>query len=208
MSIRTRSLSRGAGKLKIRETSLHCHQRVHFQRQNLPHILGMEKVSSLIPVNPHSSQVITQQVEERVARQKAERIRNPVRLVRRVVVIRLISLSQLANRLCSLIIRSRPNPQGNSIKRMRRVLLQNKSMVNTMRLCATGTNLDIMRKTSLSQSQNVSETILYYNSTPCMTAHPALMQVSRTRIAACNDLAISLSCSNLGLLPRISGNQN
>jgi hypothetical protein len=35
------------------------------------------------------------------------------------------------------------------------------------------------------------------------TSHPTL-----TRIAACNDLAISLSCSSLGLLPRISGSQN
>jgi hypothetical protein len=30
----------------------------------------------------------------------------------------------------------------------------------------------------------------------------------RTLIAACSDLAISLSCSNLGLLPSISGSQN
>jgi hypothetical protein len=29
-----------------------------------------------------------------------------------------------------------------------------------------------------------------------------------TLIAACKALAISLSCSSLGLLPRISGNQN
>ena len=30
---------------------------------------------------------------------------------------------------------------------------------------------------------------------------------ARTLMAACNDLAISLSCSNLGLLPKISGSQ-
>lgn len=32
--------------------------------------------------------------------------------------------------------------------------------------------------------------------------------LAHTLIAECNDLAISLSCSNLGLLPRISGSQN
>jgi hypothetical protein len=35
-----------------------------------------------------------------------------------------------------------------------------------------------------------------------------MSRLKLTRIAACNDLAISLSCSNLGLLPRISGSQN
>lgn len=65
-------------------------------------------------------------------------------------------------------------------------------MVNAVGLAATSANLNIMREASLSMSVN----------------HPAMAQFrEHTRMAACRDLAMSLSCSSLGLLPRISGSQ-
>ena len=110
----------------------------------------MEEVCGLIPMNPHAPQVIAQQVEQRVPRQKTERVRDPVRLVRRVIIIGFVPFAQFSDRLGPLIVCPRPHPKGNSIERMRGVLLQDKCVVNAVWLRASGTNLDIVGKACLS----------------------------------------------------------
>lgn len=65
-------------------------------------------------------------------------------------------------------------------------------MMDAVRLTSAGANFDIMGETCLTRSALFKKTELS----------------ALTLIAAYKALAISLSCSNLGLLPRISGNQN
>lgn len=66
-----------------------------------------------------------------------------------------------------------------------------------MRLALASANLNIVRETDLSG----------YLASPLSTA-AYVEQYQLTLMAACRALAISLSCSNLGLLPSISGSQN
>lgn len=100
-------------------------------------------------MDPHSSQIVTKKVEQRVPRQKAEGIGNPVSLVWIVIVVRLIPLPQFPNRLRALIIRTGPNSQRDSVECMAGILLENECMMDTMRLCAACTYFDIVGEASL-----------------------------------------------------------
>lgn len=70
-------------------------------------------------------------------------------------------------------------------------------MMYTLRLSPAGTNFDVVREAILSTLAKVR------GKDP-----DEAYQKSLTLIAAYKARAISLSCSNLGLLPRISGSQN
>jgi hypothetical protein len=78
-------------------------------------------------------------------------------------------------------------------------LLENEGMVDAVGLAAAGANFDIMGEAGL---EEVMVSIL---ARECKRI--CLVQIF-TFMAACKALAISLSCSSLGLLPRISGSQN
>jgi len=110
----------------------------------------VEKVGGLIPVNPHAPQIITQQIEQRIPRQEAERIGDPVSLIGSIVIVGLVPFSQFPNRLRPLVIGPRPYSQSNSIERVRGVLLKDKCVVDAVWLRAAGANLDIVREANLS----------------------------------------------------------
>lgn len=78
----------------------------------------MEQVGRLVPVNPHTAEVVTEQVVQRVPGQEAQAVRNPVSLIGIVVEIGFRLLAHLANRLRTLFVGARPDAQGNTIKRM------------------------------------------------------------------------------------------
>lgn len=109
----------------------------------------MEQVGSLVPVNPHASKVIPEQVVERVARQETQAVWNPVRLLGTVVEIRLGAFSQVADGLGSFLVGAGPDAESNSIEGMRRVLLENKRVMDAVGLTLAGANLDVVRETCL-----------------------------------------------------------
>lgn len=164
MSIRTRSFNRGAGKLKIRETSLKPSQHLSSPIFAYIYSLSMEKVGCLVPMNPHPPQVVTQQIEQWVTRQEAQRVWYPICLFRIIKIIRLIAFPEFPDRLRTLVIRPRPNPERDAVECMRRVLLQHKCMVDAVRLCSSGADLNVVRKAGLS-SPSLASVI---SSAPCI----------------------------------------
>ena len=167
------------------------------EAQDARDLLGVEEVGGLVPVNPHSPEVVTQQVVQRVAGEEAQAVGNPVGLLGVVVEIRLSLLAQLPDGLSTLLVRARPDTQANTVQRVGRVLLQDEGMVSTVRLGFTGADFHVVREACLSLLIPPPHTHTY-----------SLDRYELTLIAECSALAISLSCSNLGLLPRISGSQN
>ena len=114
----------------------------------------MEQVGGFVPVNPHTSQVVSQKVVERIAGEKAQTVWDPVGLLGRIIEISLRPLSKVPDGLCTFLICAGPDTKGNSIKRMGRVLLENEGMVNTVWLASASADFDVMRKTSLETNQS------------------------------------------------------
>ena len=112
-------------------------------------LFSVEQVGCFVPVDPHASKVITQQVVERVSRQETQAVRDPVGLVGRVVEIRLCLLAQIPDGLCTLLICSGPDTEGNSVQGVRGVLLQDEGVVNAMGLALACAYFNIVRETSL-----------------------------------------------------------
>jgi len=107
----------------------------------------VEEVGGLVPVDPHATEVITEQVVKGISGQKAETVRDPICLARGVVVVRLGPLAEFTDRLCALFVGARPDSQSNAIESVRRILLEDESVMNAMRLAGTGADFDIMRET-------------------------------------------------------------
>lgn len=108
----------------------------------------MEEVRRLVPVDPHSAQVITEEIVQRVSGEEGQAVRDPVCLVRVVVKVGLGAFPEVPDCLGSLLVGARPNTQTDTIERVRGVLLEDESMVNAVWLAATGADLDIMREAS------------------------------------------------------------
>lgn len=162
----------------------------------------MEKIRSLVPVNPHAAEVVAEQVIQGIAGKEAQAVRNPVRLLARVVEVGLGALAEIANRLGALLVGAGPDPQGNAVERVAAVLLKHEGVMHAVRLAPSRADLDVGGEARLPKSAIViSTTGLGRGSNPTTSCQLTL-------IAACKDLAISLSCSSLGLEPRISGSQN
>jgi len=158
----------------------------------------MEQVGGLVPVDPHASEIVSKEVVERITRKETEAVRNPVGLIRSLIVIGFCPLSQLPDGLGTLLVSSRPDAQSDTIESVRGVLLQNIRMVDAMGLATSGADFNIVREACLFvMISNALLTWVAWNKKNLLTL-----------IAACNERAISLSCSSLGLLPRISGSQN
>lgn len=100
-------------------------------------------------MNPHTPEVVTQQVVQGVPGEETQAVGNPVGLIGIVVVIRLRLLSQFPNSLSSLLISARPDSQGDTIESMGGILLEDEGMVNAVRLALAGANLDIVREACL-----------------------------------------------------------
>jgi hypothetical protein len=147
-------------------------------------------------MNPHASEIVAEKIVQRIPRKKRKTIGDPVGLVDVIVEIRFGPLSQVADGLSSLFIGPGPNAEGNSVKGVRGVLLENKCMVDTVRLASPSADLNIVGEACLGIWLAPNDSFGIPNGS------------KHTFIAACRARAISLSCSSLGLLPRISGSQN
>lgn len=115
----------------------------------------MEKVGGFVPVNPHSSQIVSQQVVQRVSRQETQAVRDPISLFSGVIEVGLCPSSQVANRLRSFAVGLRPDPESNAIKRLRRVLLEDERVVDTVWLAPACADFDIMREARLQIYVNI-----------------------------------------------------
>jgi hypothetical protein len=79
------------------------------EAQDTRDLLGMEQVGSLIPVNPHSSEVVAKKIVERIPREEAQAVRDPVCLVGSVSIVGLGLSAELTNGLSTLLVSSRPD---------------------------------------------------------------------------------------------------
>jgi hypothetical protein len=120
-----------------------------WEAQDARDLLGMEQIGGLIPVNPHASKIVSKEVVERITRQERQAVRDPVCLIRVVVVVALSPLTKVADGLGSLLIGSRPHSQADSVECVRRILLKNEGVMDAVRLASACANLDIMREAGL-----------------------------------------------------------
>ena len=109
----------------------------------------MEEVSSLVPVDPHSTQVVAEKIVQRAARQEAQAVRDPVGLAGSVKVIGFSTLAKVANGLRALVISTRPDAKSDTVQCVRRVLLEDECVMDTVRLAGTGADLNIVREAGL-----------------------------------------------------------
>lgn len=119
------------------------------EAEDARNLLGVEEVSGLVPVNPHPSKVVTEKVVQRVTGQERETVGDPVGLVRVVVEVRLGPLAQVTDGLRPLLVGAGPDSEGDAVECVRRVLLENKGVVDAVRLAASSADLDIVREASL-----------------------------------------------------------
>ena len=165
----------------------------------------MEKVRSLVPVNPHAPEIVAKKVVERISRKEAQAIRYPISFVGDIVIVRLRLSSKFADSLCTPLICTGPNTERDAVQGMLRILLKDERMVQALWLASAGDKLDVMWKASLA---NVQHNFMGVFETKSQHKERSGVSGVRTLIAACSDLAISLSWSIRGLLPNISGNPN
>lgn len=124
------------------------------EAENARYLLGVEKIGSLVPVHPHTSKVVAQKVVERIPREKAQAVRNPISLVRDIMVIRLRLSSKLPNGFGTPLVCSGPHAECNTVERVLRILLQDKRMVQALRLAATSDEFDVVGETGLDGCQH------------------------------------------------------
>lgn len=120
-----------------------------WEAQNARDFLGMEEIGSLVPVNPHAAEVVTQKIVERIPGKERQAVWDPVGLIGVVVVVRLSPLPQIPDRLRPLLVGPRPDAQANSVKRVGRILLKNESVVDAVRLAPASADLNIVGETGL-----------------------------------------------------------
>jgi hypothetical protein len=125
------------------------------EAENAGYLLRVEEIGSLVPVNPHASKVVAKQVVERVPREKAQAIRNPISFVRDIMVIRFRLPSEFTDGFGTPLICSRPHTECNTVKRVLRILLQDKGMVEALRLASASDQFDIVGETSLEGCQYI-----------------------------------------------------
>ena len=75
----------------------------------------MEEIGSFVPVNPHTTKVIAQQVVERVSGQEAEAVRYPVGFVSCISVVWLGLSSKVTDCLCAFLVCARPDSESNAV---------------------------------------------------------------------------------------------
>jgi hypothetical protein len=105
-------------------------------------------------MDPHASKVVTQKVVQGISRQERETVGDPVYFVGVVVKVRLRPLPEIADRLSPLFVGSRPDAEADAIESVRRVLLEDESVVHAVWLASAGADFDIMGETSLVSVSN------------------------------------------------------
>jgi hypothetical protein len=144
----------GRGELVAEGIVLHvdAHQVVEArggEAEDARDLLGVEEVGGLVPVDPHAAQVVAEQVVERVARQEAEAVGDPVAVIGRVVQVRVGLAAQIADGVGALVVGARPDAQGDAVQGVGRVLLQDEGVVDAMGLRFAGAYFDVMREAGL-----------------------------------------------------------
>lgn len=109
----------------------------------------MEQVGGLVPMNPHATEIVAQEVVEWVAGKETQAVWDPVSLFRVIVEIGFRFLAQFADRFCTLVVRAGPYSQGDTIEGVRGILLQNEGMMDAVRLVLAGADLYIVREACL-----------------------------------------------------------
>jgi hypothetical protein len=120
-----------------------------WEAENTRDLLCMEKVRSLVPVNPHAPEVVAKKVVERIAREKAQAIRYPISFIGDIVVVCLRLSPKFADSLCTPLICTGPNTERDAVQGMLRILLQDERMVQALWLASASDELDVMWKASL-----------------------------------------------------------
>jgi hypothetical protein len=123
-------------------------------------LLRVEEVRSLVPVNPHSSKIVTKKVVERITRDEAQAVRYPICFVRDIMIVRLCLSSKFTDSIGTPLICSRPYAECNAVEGVLRILLQDERMVQTLGLTSSRDKLDIMWKASLKQGQQILAMLL------------------------------------------------
>lgn len=119
------------------------------ETEDARYFLSVEQVGGLVPVNPHTTEVVAEQVVQGIAREEAEAVGDPVCLLWIVVEVGLDSLSQIANGLGPLLVGARPDTERNTVQSVGGILLQNKRVMYAVRLASASANLDIVREACL-----------------------------------------------------------
>ena len=120
-----------------------------WEAENTRDLLCMEKVRSLVPVNPHAPEIVAKKVVERISREKAQAIRYPISFIGDIVVVCLRLSPKFADSLCTPLICTGPNTERDAVQGMLRILLQDERMVQALWLASASYELDVMWKASL-----------------------------------------------------------
>lgn len=89
------------------------------EAQDPGNLFSMEQVRSLVPVNPHSAQVVAQKIVERIPGKEGQAVRDPVCFIGHFVEIGFGPLAQVPYRLSPFFISTRPYPQANTVQGVR-----------------------------------------------------------------------------------------
>jgi hypothetical protein len=100
-------------------------------------------------VDPHATKVVAQQVVKGVPGKEAQAIGDPVGLIRVVVKVGLGLLAKLTNGLGTLLVGTGPDAQRDTVQSVRRVLLEDKGVVGTVRLALAGADFNVVGEASL-----------------------------------------------------------
>src|ERR1700744_5267122 len=100
-------------------------------------------------MDPHASEIVTQKVIEGISREETQAVWNPVGLVSGIIEIGFGSLPQVTDGFSALLIGPGPDSQSDAIESVRRILLKDIGVMNTVRLTSSCANLNIVRETSL-----------------------------------------------------------
>lgn len=126
----------------------------------------MEEVSGLVPVDPHATEVVAQQVVEWISREEGQAVWNPICLVTILVKVGLGPLAQVSDGLGTLVISSGPNAKRNAVKSVCRVLLEDEGVVDAVWLAAACADLDVVWETCLVSCQLRSNLISFLINIP------------------------------------------
>ena len=126
----------------------------------------MEEVSGLVPVDPHATEVVAQQVVEWISREEGQAVWNPICLVTILVKVGLGPLAQVSDGLSTLVISSGPNAKRNAVKSVGRVLLEDEGVVDAVWLAAACADLDVVWETCLVSCQLRSNLVSFLINIP------------------------------------------
>ena len=121
------------------------------ETQNAGNFFGMEQIGGLVPVNPHASKVVAQEIVEGIPREETEAIRDPICFISHVVIVCFRLASEVSNRVSPLLIGARPDSKGNAIERVLGIVLKYKRVVQALRLASASDQLDVMREACLKE---------------------------------------------------------